>query len=342
MVEVRRPSQERPLQVRWHLPASKMDQRAEGIARTHTCTCTGRVSPACPAHALWGQLLVLQRRFPQRWSADGPNWDLPLFPNVLGEPCGKEDMLHTIEEAAVKLRVPLAAPDRSERVTGHSLRVTGAQGLARRGWDLWSIQLLGRWGSEVVKTYVRDAPLDHWGMPSSSQPGRLDIDELVDLIVRRLKAENQHMGMEVAPNRSRATSASDRHSGAPAVDLDSAAEAAGATRAVVADLAIDAEGQLPELAAEVVKWLATMEGAKVVMNMAIEVHHAVPRTKGRRQKPSLMARSKCGWRYEQRSHKFVSPEDLPKTHFGLCELCFPAEYRVALSSFMHIADQTEG
>ena len=246
-------------------------------------------------------------------------------------------MLRTIEEAAVKLRVPLAAPDRSERVTGHSLRVTGAQGLARRGWDLWSIQLLGRWGSEVVKTYVRDAPLDHWGISPSSQHMRLDIDELVDLIVRKLNAEKL-----ATPSKSRAAISSDRRPGAHAVSLDLETEAAGVAREVVSELAIDAEGQLPELAAEVERWLALMEGAKVVRNSATLVHHAVPRTKGRRQQVSLMARSKCGWRYEQRPHDIVSPEDLPKTHFGLCELCFPAEYRTALDAFMHIAAQTEG
>ena len=43
--------------------------------------------------------------------------------------------------------------------SGHALRVTGAQGLARAGLSLHAIQLLGRWGSNAVLLYVRQAPL---------------------------------------------------------------------------------------------------------------------------------------------------------------------------------------
>ena len=43
------------------------------------------------------------------------------------------------------------------RVTGHSLRPTGAQGLARLGLDVWAIQLIGRWGSAAVLGYVRES-----------------------------------------------------------------------------------------------------------------------------------------------------------------------------------------
>ena len=67
-------------------------------------------------------------------------------------------MSHT-QHAASLLGVELAAPDGSERVTGHSLRATGAQGLAAAGIDTWAIELLGRWGSEVVRSYIREARL---------------------------------------------------------------------------------------------------------------------------------------------------------------------------------------
>ena len=68
-------------------------------------------------------------------------------------------MCSTIEVAARCLDVPLAAPDGSERISGHSLRVTGAQGLINLGWSLWAVQLQGRWGSDVVRRYVQDSPL---------------------------------------------------------------------------------------------------------------------------------------------------------------------------------------
>ena len=59
-------------------------------------------------------------------------------------------MTATIRAAALHLGSDLVSPDGTERVSGHSLRVTGAQGLARLGLDAWSIQLLGRWGSAAV------------------------------------------------------------------------------------------------------------------------------------------------------------------------------------------------
>ena len=43
--------------------------------------------------------------------------------------------------------------------TGHALRVTGAQGMARAGLPEHTIALIARWGSAAVLTYIRKAPL---------------------------------------------------------------------------------------------------------------------------------------------------------------------------------------
>ena len=70
------------------------------------------------------------------------------------------------------------SPDGTERVSGHSLRVTGAQGLARLGLDAWSIQLLGRWGSAVVFGYIREAALgsaELWARRAAAQPGLAEL-----------------------------------------------------------------------------------------------------------------------------------------------------------------------
>ena len=69
-------------------------------------------------------------------------------------------MAATIVEAARRLGVTLAVPDGSAKVSGHSLRATGAQGLARAGLEVWAIQLLGRWGSATVLDYIREVPLE--------------------------------------------------------------------------------------------------------------------------------------------------------------------------------------
>jgi hypothetical protein len=147
--------------VTWHLPASKTDPGAVGTSRTHGCSCGASVSAGCPVHAIWDQLLVLQRTFPHRWSEkDGFDWALPLFPDAEGRIVEKEAMADTIREAAVHLKVALASRGLTEQVTGHSLRATGAQGLARAGVEEWAIQLLGRWGSKAVRSYTRQASLE--------------------------------------------------------------------------------------------------------------------------------------------------------------------------------------
>ena len=90
-------------------------------------------------------------------------WDLelPFFPDEQGGVVAKDVMTATIREAGRRLKVKASSADGSEKLTGHSLRVTGAQGLARAGLEVWAIQLLGRWGSQTVLDYVREVPLEH-------------------------------------------------------------------------------------------------------------------------------------------------------------------------------------
>ena len=45
-------------------------------------------------------------------------------------------------------------------ITGHSLRVGGAQHFAAKGLEVSLVQLLGRWGSSSVLRYVAESPLE--------------------------------------------------------------------------------------------------------------------------------------------------------------------------------------
>ena len=49
--------------------------------------------------------------------------------------------------------------DGSLRVSGHSLRATGTQGLISLGWRADAVHLQGRWLSEAVVRYTREAAL---------------------------------------------------------------------------------------------------------------------------------------------------------------------------------------
>merc|ERR1711884_943196 len=114
--------------------------------------------PMCPAHAVVDQVLLLARSFPDKFGVEGPALDLPLFPDAAGHPVEKEPMVATIVHAARHLGVT-DLPDGSLRVSGHSLRSTGAQGLISLGWRADAVRLQGRWESDSVSRYTRDAAL---------------------------------------------------------------------------------------------------------------------------------------------------------------------------------------
>jgi len=140
------------------LPASKNDQEGVGTVRALACIClAGPPRRDCPCHAAWDQKLLLQRAFPSRHRGQVPDNTLPLFPTRSGEPAAKSAVVDMIRDAAHQLSVPAASPDGAFRISGHSLRPTGAQGLARLGVDVLTIQALGRWGSGTVAQYVRGA-----------------------------------------------------------------------------------------------------------------------------------------------------------------------------------------
>ena len=75
-----------------------------------------------PATAGQMQLLLLRRRFPERWANGMPSLDLPLFPSEQGRVVSKEAALDTITWAARLLQVPVASADGSEHISGHTLR----------------------------------------------------------------------------------------------------------------------------------------------------------------------------------------------------------------------------
>ena len=135
-----------PATISWSLPASKSDLRADGVERVHVCGCEGAQKPGCPVCSMRKHLTFLRTAFPAMVRGESFADDFPLFPTDQGGVCSKEAMSATLVEAAKFLGVPLESPDGSEVISGHTLRVTGAQGLTRLGLELWAVQLFGRWG----------------------------------------------------------------------------------------------------------------------------------------------------------------------------------------------------
>ena len=138
----------------------------------------------------------------------------------------KDSMTATIVLAAVKLGLPKESPDKSARVSGHSLRVSGAQGLARAGVETWAIQLLGRWGSATVLQYVREVPLEH----SAAWAGRAARAHALEELLRSRTPLAPAVVPEPAPASSSITSPLPSGSVARAALADALLEASEAER----------------------------------------------------------------------------------------------------------------
>ena len=90
------------------------------------------------------------------WAREqGSGW---LFPTLTGNQPTKAGWANTFQQVAHCLGLPLTFPS-GVRKSGHSARASGAVFLAQNHTELWRIQLFGRWGSEVFRQYIRDAPL---------------------------------------------------------------------------------------------------------------------------------------------------------------------------------------
>ena len=289
--------------VAMHLPASKSDQLAVGLSRSLCCICSPAARAAggyaCPVCILLDHLRFLRFRFPGRWSAEGPAWDLPLFPTAAGAVVQKSCMADTVVEAARLLGVPREAPDGSERVTGHSLRVTGAQGLAQRGWDLWTIQLHGRWGSDVIKRYVRDSPL--MAVTSGRRPsgaGGLDLEAVIDAVVSRLSPCDR-----VEPGTVRTAVCIRPCAGQPPL-----AEIASR---------LDAERSV-RTEPEPLAW-------RFVLNTRSGTYH--------RRVAVGVSNAACGWSFGNWPHALVPDAEAgPMSHAQLCSRCWPSLLASAKSS----------
>ena len=222
---------------------------------------------------------------------------LPLFPSASGTVVAKNSMQDNIIEAARLLGVPQAAPDGSERVSGHSLRVTGAQGLVLRGWELWTVQLHGRWGSDVIKRYIREshiAAVASGRGPAARQD--LDLEAVVSAVVRELQP---------------------RVSVEPAAVQRAVCLSAAAGQPPITNIAeqLEAERFVREEPEPLVE--------RFVLNIRSGTYH-------RRVDASVSSAAACGWSFRANPHAFVPDVEAgPKSKAQLCARCWPALRSVA-------------
>ena len=104
--------------------------------------------------------------------------DAPLFP---GDDCQPLQHHQTVEIFRSVIEATGTTMTRNgpngtalQRFCEHVCRVSGAQMLTRRGFPLDTVQLLGRWGSDAIKVYVQETPLQRgpWRSASPSTGSR--------------------------------------------------------------------------------------------------------------------------------------------------------------------------
>lgn len=216
----------------------------------------------------------------------------PLFPNLRGQICTKEATASTIVEAAKLLGAPTANAE--GKVTGHSLRVAGAQGMAAAGLDLWAIQLLGRWGSAAVQGYVREAHLkkaESWAQKLNESA---TLDKLTEEITKRVE-KNLDAGERWQRTLQEATKAAGKQE----------------DQSMVEALALEA---MAKASPKKLDRVTSSEGI---------VHQVML---GPPDVPLNMAASVCGWRFGGRSTACLSTSEGSKGAYKrMCARCFGEE-----------------
>ena len=140
------------------LPVQKNDTSGSLTIRSLRCACRIRVHPLCPKHAAERHLRRVRAHACFRSQSD-----FPLVPTETGHAPTKHVMVRFFRDTIAATGTPITRPNSEgadvERFSGHVLRVSGAQWLARMGMGVHQIQLLGRWSSSAVERYVQMAPL---------------------------------------------------------------------------------------------------------------------------------------------------------------------------------------
>ena len=233
----------------------------------------------------------------------------------------------TVVEAARFLGVPEVSADGTETITGHTLRVTGAQGLSRYGLDLWAVQLYGRWGSEAVKAYVRLVPLEQ-AARKAAVAARAQAHPEAVLAADRVA----HKAVSAAPSNELSAVVAEvgSESIGPVEALRVAVAAAlpewvSAVESLAEPLAVELETASPLPAS--VTWVrnSSRHGCRGIFH----VLSAVSKDFGRGE-----PKSRCGWRFGRVNTAVAKCEPPPPAEFfRVCKRCAPSARRALFKSF---------
>lgn len=134
------------------------------------------------AHARGRQNFVLSeqpRVLQQKASDHGHGADDPLLVCHDKKPPNKAAMVKAFRQVAMAAGYD---EEYAKQITGHALRPSGAQHMARLGVEFYKIQLFCRWGSDTILKYLREVPMegsDQWMNEAGDRPSLEEITEQV-------------------------------------------------------------------------------------------------------------------------------------------------------------------
>ena len=174
------------------LPVQKTDSAGACVARGHSCICQSarHFQRICPHHAMKRHLDRMLRRFPAQYRLPQ---GMPLIPNASGHTISQDQLIQifrdTIQLTGTTMERPGPAGDPRPRFSQHTCRVSGAQFLTRLGYSLEAVQLIGRWGSDAIKRYIQEAPLQlqHVANPRAPAPTEMTSQHLRNLVQREVQ-----------------------------------------------------------------------------------------------------------------------------------------------------------
>ena len=176
------------------LPVQKTDSAGACVARGHSCICQSarHFQRICPHHAMKRHLDRMLRRFPAQFRLPQ---GMPLIPNAAGHTISQDQLIQifrdTIQLTGTTMERPGPAGDPRPRFSQHTCRVSGSgQFLTRLGYSLEAVQLIGRWGSDAIKRYIQEAPLQlqRVANPRAPAPSEMTSQHLRNLVQREVQA----------------------------------------------------------------------------------------------------------------------------------------------------------
>ena len=257
---------------------SKMDQEGATISRTLQCLCSGSCDISCPYAVL--EVLVNQACLQGNEGA----------------------ALSVSGEGTVATKAQLIADWRDlygKEITGHSSRRTGALQYIRGGWSVSQVAFLGRWKSNVILEYAKEA----------LQSIPLNADKKLFGSVEGFQAPQEAQDTNLRP--------SNQH--------QSNIELVGKLRAEIDSFMDGSKAKSHELDEKVQALEAKFDGyTKFLPNLVKSTRTQVIHRNNKifLCSPSFMWKTTCGWSYYNSDYEFSNEEVTKVT----CQKCIASAH----------------